>query len=76
VTLDQIIAKAKTYVLADNSGEHNLGEVMDGLRVALSDACDALEHANDLLGPNTNQIIGREAALVRGRAALKEAGRG
>ena len=72
MTLEQIIAKAKTYVVADTSGEHNLGEVMDGLRVALSDACDALEHANDLLGPNTNQIIGRDAALIRGRVVLKE----
>jgi cytochrome c2 len=72
MTLEQIIAKAKTYVVADTSGEHNLGEVMDGLRVALSDACDALEHANDLLGPNANQIIGREAALIRGRGALKD----
>lgn len=40
------------------------------LRASLSDAADALEHANDLLGPNTNQIIGREAALVRARKAL------
>ena len=70
MTLEQIIAKAKTYVVADTSGEHNLGEVMNGLRVALCDACDALEHANDLLGPDTNQIIARKAALDRGRVTL------
>tara|TARA_R110000851_G_scaffold332755_1_gene509774 strand:+ start:819 stop:1022 length:204 start_codon:yes stop_codon:yes gene_type:complete len=32
MTLDQIIKKAKTYVLADLNGEHNLGEVIEGLR--------------------------------------------
>jgi hypothetical protein len=45
---------------------------IDLLRRALSDAADALEHANDLLGPDTNQIIGREAAHNRARAALRE----
>ena len=46
---------------------------IETLCIALSDAADALEHANDLLGPNTNQIIGREAAHLRARIALDEA---
>jgi hypothetical protein len=46
---------------------------IESLCIALSDAADALEHANNLLGPNTNQIIGREAAHLRARIALDEA---
>ena len=32
MTLDKIIEKSKAYRIADMSGEHNLGEVMEGLR--------------------------------------------
>jgi hypothetical protein len=31
MTLDKIIEKAKTYRIADMSGEHNIGEVMEEL---------------------------------------------
>jgi|TARA_R110000851_G_scaffold207267_1_gene359246 hypothetical protein len=36
MTLDKIIEKAKAYRIADMSGEHNIGEVMEELRDRVS----------------------------------------
>lgn len=49
MTLDQIIEKAKTYRVADTTGEHNFGETMEEMRQLLVMSHHALrsyEHGN------------------------------
>lgn len=49
MTLDQIIAKAHGYRVADTTGEHNFGEVMDemrGLLVMAGHALRSYQHGN------------------------------
>lgn len=62
MTLDQIIEKAKTYRVADTSGEHNFGEVMEHLR----DALEAISDPNVLPShgdPTVLRLFAKEAIL-------------
>tara|TARA_R110000744_G_scaffold351687_2_gene457531 strand:+ start:1042 stop:1254 length:213 start_codon:yes stop_codon:yes gene_type:complete len=58
MTLDQIIEKSKTYRIADMSGEHNIGEVMEKMR-------DALTRIQDLTGHNMGMSARDEACVHR-----------
>jgi hypothetical protein len=56
---------------ADQTAKLNIANArIAELEAALRDAADALEFANDLLGPHTSQILGRQGALRRAIAAL------
>ena len=66
MTLDQIIEKAKTYRIADRTGEHNLGEVMEQMRDALVRIQDLTQH-NMGMSAKDETCVWREATK-----ALKE----
>ena len=56
MTLDKIIEKSKAYRIADMSGIHNLGEVMEGLR----DRVLFLEGQAEVQGSDAQDALGQD----------------